>query len=125
MRIAGVTIPNDKHLEIALTAVYGVGIAKAKRVLKTAKVDGSKKPKELSDKEEQTLRQAVEEERIEGELRREVSTNVKRLKDIQSYRGSRHSKRLPARGQRTRTNARTLKGVRRTMGSGRRKLEKT
>jgi small subunit ribosomal protein S13 len=125
MRIAGVTIPEHKRLEVGLTAVYGVGLSKVKRILAAAKISGVKKPPELSGDEEGTLRQLIEGERIEGELRREISTNIKRLKDIQSYRGSRHVKRLPARGQRTKTNARTLKGVRKTMGSGRRKLEKT
>jgi small subunit ribosomal protein S13 len=125
MRIAGVTIPDHKRLEVGLTSVYGIGRSKAARMLQEAKISGVKKPKELSADEEGTLRQLVEAGRIEGELRREISGNVKRLKDIQSYRGSRHAKRLPARGQRTKTNARTLKGVRKTMGSGRRKLEKT
>lgn len=125
MRVAGITIPENKRLEVGLTAVYGVGIAKAKRILETAKIDGEKKPKELTQKDEGALRQLIEDERIEGELRREISTHIKRLKDIQSYRGLRHTKRLPVRGQRTRTNARTLKGARKTAGSGRRKLEKT
>lgn len=125
MRIGGVTIPDNKRLEIGLTAVYGVGLSKVKRILEVAKVSGAKKPKDLSGEEEGRLRQLVEQERIEGELRREISTNIKRLKDIESYRGSRHIKRLPVRGQRTRTNSRTLKGARKTMGSGRRKLEKT
>jgi small subunit ribosomal protein S13 len=84
-----------------------------------------KRANELTTEEENAIREKVESFTIEGELKREVSGNIKRLKDIQSYRGSRHAKRLPARGQRTKTNARTLKGVKKTMGSGRRKLEKT
>lgn len=126
MRIAGITLPDNKRLEIALTAVYGVGRAVAHDILDEAKIDYGKKASELSTDEENAIRTAIEEKNItiEGELRREVSTHVKRLKDIGSYRGSRHIKRLPARGQKTKTNARTLKGDRKTMGSGRRKVEK-
>lgn len=126
MRIAGVTIPENKRLEIGLTAVYGIGRPQAATILKAAGIDGSRKPTELSTDEEGEIRTAIEgqQRHIEGELRREVSSHIKRLKDIGSYRGSRHSKRLPARGQRTKTNARTLKGAKKTMGSGRRKVEK-
>ncbi|MFQ5661965.1 MAG: 30S ribosomal protein S13 [Candidatus Paceibacteria bacterium] len=125
MRISGVTIPDKKRLEYGLTAVYGIGISKSQTLLDNLNIDRGKKPSELSADEENNIRKMVEGERIEGELRREVSGNIKRLKDIKSYRGSRHAKRLPARGQRTKTNARTLKGVKKTMGSGRKKLEKT
>lgn len=125
MRIAGVTIPDNKQLAFGLTAVHGVGRPRALSLLEELKIDTTKKAPDLSTEEENALRQKVEALTIEGELRREVAGNIKRLKDIQSYRGSRHSKRLPARGQRTKTNARTLKGVRKTAGSGRRKLEKT
>jgi small subunit ribosomal protein S13 len=83
------------------------------------------KPNKLSTEQENAIRDKVESFKIEGDLKREIASNIKRLKDISSYRGSRHAKRLPARGQRTKTNARTLKGVKKTMGSGRRKLEKT
>ncbi len=126
MRIAGITIPDGKRLEIGLTAIYGIGRPRAQKILALAKIDGSKKPTELSGDEENIIRKAIEETGIiEGELRRDVGTNIKRLKDINAYRGSRHAKKLPARGQRTKTNARTLKGAKKTMGSGRRKLEKT
>lgn len=125
MRIAGVTVSDNKRLEIGLTAIHGIGRPRARLVLLSAKVDAGKKPKELSIGEENSVRKSVEEYTIEGELRREVSGNIKRLKDIKSYRGARHTKRLPARGQRTKTNARTLKGAKKTMGSGRRKTEKT
>ncbi len=125
MRISGITIPDNKHLEYALTAVHGIGNARARGILNELKIDIYKKAPELSTAEENAIRERVESYTIEGELRREISGNIKRLKDIQSYRGSRHSKKLPARGQRTKTNARTLKGVKKTMGSGRRKLEKT
>jgi small subunit ribosomal protein S13 len=125
MRIAGITIPDKMQLPYALTAIYGVGQSRARVALKQAGIEEHKKAQELTDKEEQELRRIVEGYKIEGELRREISSHIKRLKDIKSYRGSRHSKRLPARGQRTRTNARTLKGVRKTMGSGRKTAEKT
>lgn len=125
MRISGITIPDQKHLEYGLTAVFGVGHSRALSILAELGISPMKRANELSTDEENKIREKVESFRIEGELKREVSGNIKRLKDIQSYRGSRHAKRLPARGQRTKTNARTLKGVKKTMGSGRRKLEKT
>ncbi len=124
MRILGITIPDDKRLEIGLTSLYGVGRPRAHEILKKAKVDFGKKSKELSQEEENTIRTIVESYKIEADLKREVSSNIKRLKDIKSYRGSRHTKRLPARGQRTKTNARTLKGVKKTMGTGRKKEAK-
>ncbi len=125
MRISGITIPDDKQLAYALTAVYGVGLSRAKQILTELNIDVTLKPTALTTEQENAVREKVESFRIEGDLKREISANIKRLKDIQSYRGSRHAKRLPARGQRTKTNARTLKGVKKTMGSGRRKLEKT
>lgn len=126
MRIAGVTIPDDKHLAVSLTAVFGIGRTRASVVLERAGVAPTKRAKELSQDEEQKLRELVEGFTIEGDLRREVGGNVKRLKDIKAYRGTRHMHGLPARGQRTKTNSRTVRGnVRKTMGSGRRKLEKT
>jgi small subunit ribosomal protein S13 len=126
MRIAGITIPDNKRLEIALTAVFGVGRPRAKAILEEVGIDVGRKPAELSTEEETKIRQAIEAGgfSIEGELRREVSSNIKRLKDISSYRGTRHSRGLPVRGQRTKTNARTRKGPRKTAGSGRRKVEK-
>ena len=126
MRIAGITIPEEKRLEIALTAIYGVGRSRALSTLSTLGIDPGKRSKELSDKEESSLRETIEKFMIEGELRREITGNIRRLKDIKSYRGSRHVKKLPARGQQTKTNSRTVRGNRRTtMTSGRRKLEKT
>ncbi len=126
MRIAGVTIPDEKRLEIALTAVYGVGRQRAASVLKELGIDIGKRAKELTEKQEASLREIIEKFTVEGELRRQISSNIRRLKDIKSYRGSRHLKRLPARGQRSKTNSRTVRGnVRKTMTSGRRKLEKT
>jgi len=126
MRIAGITLPDNKHLRIALTSVYGIGPTRATKILAEAKVSGSKKAPELSSDEETAVRKLVEAYMIEGDLRRDVAGNIKRLKDIQSYRGSRHAKNLPVHGQRTKTNSRTSRGnVRRTMTSGKRKLEKT
>lgn len=125
MRISGINIPDNKHLSFGLTAVYGIGRTRATEILNELKIDPRAKPADLSPELENAVREKVEDFTIEGELRRKVSADIKRLKDISSYRGSRHAKRLPARGQRTKTNARTLKGVKKTMGSGRRKLEKT
>jgi small subunit ribosomal protein S13 len=125
MRILGITIPDNKRLEIALTALYGVGRSRAKSILKKASVDQSIKAKDLTVDQENEIRKVIETIKIEGDLKREVASNIKRLRDIKSYRGSRHTKRLPTRGQRTKTNSRTLRGnVRKTMGSGRKKEEK-
>jgi len=125
MRISGITIPDNKQLAYALTAVYGVGLPRATAILAELKIEPTKKPTDITTEQENAIREKVEGFTIEGELKRDISSNVKRLKDIKSYRGSRHANRLPARGQRTKTNARTLKGAKKTMGSGRRKLEKT
>jgi len=112
-------------MEFALTAIYGIGRSRAKHILAVTKVDGSIKPKDLTVEQENTIRKLVESFKIEGDLKREVAGNIKRLKDIKTYRGSRHARHLPARGQRTKTNSRTVRGnVRKTMGSGRRKEEK-
>jgi small subunit ribosomal protein S13 len=125
MRILGITIPDTKRLEIALTELYGVGRSRSLYILKVAKVDPALKTKDLSVDQENEIRKIVESMRIEGDLKREIASNIKRLKDIKTYRGSRHVKRLPVRGQRTKTNSRTLRGnVRKTMGSGRKKEEK-
>ena len=125
MRMAGVTIPNNKRLEIGLTAVFGIGRSKSIKILKDAGVDKNKKAKDLNSGEEDKIKVLMEKHKIEGDLRREISFNVKRFKDIKSYRGIRHTKRLPVRGQRTKTNSRTVRGnIRKTMGSGRKKVEK-
>lgn len=125
MRISGINIPDNKHLSFGLTAVYGIGLTRAKQILAELKIDKFAKPADISPELENLIREKVESFTIEGELKRQTSSDIKRLKDIGSYRGSRHTKRLPARGQSTKTNARTLKGAKKTMGSGRRKLEKT
>lgn len=126
MRIAGITIPEDKRLEIGLTAVYGVGRPRAQATLNSLGIDHGKRPKDLSAQEESALRDAIEKYTIEGELKRQIGANIRRLKDIKAHRGVRHLRKLPVRGQRTKTNSRTIRGnVRKTMTSGRRKLEKT
>ena len=125
MRIAGITLPDNKRLEIALTAVYGIGRPRARQLLNELDIDFGKQPKDLSVDEENSIRKLIESFKIEADLKREVSGNIKRLKDIKSYRGSRHARGLPSRGQRTKTNSRTRRGnVRKTMGSGRKKVEK-
>lgn len=121
-RIAGVTLPQNKRIEIALTYIYGIGLSLANKILRQGNVDPNKRTKELSESEVNHLREIIEKgHKVEGELRREVLMNIKRLKEIGSYRGGRHAKNLPVRGQRTKTNSRTVRGnVRKTMGSGRR-----
>lgn len=126
-RIAGVTLPANKRVDIALQYIYGIGSTTANAIVKKTGVDASIRVKDLSEADTNKLRDAVEKEyKVEGDLRREVLTNIKRLKEIGCYRGLRHIKSLPVRGQRTKTNSRTIRGnVRKTMGSGKRKLEKT
>lgn len=111
-RIAGINIPNHQHAEIALTSIYGVGRARALAICMAAGVQGSRKIKDLTDAELDRLRENVQKLTVEGDLRREVSMSIKRLMDLGCYRGNRHRKGLPVRGQRTRTNARTRKGPR-------------
>lgn len=126
MRILGITIPNNKHLDIALTSLYGIGISRANKILKEAGVSPSIKSDSLTVDQENAIRKIIEVMQIEGSLKREIASNIKRLKDIKVYRGIRHSRRLPVRGQRTKTNSRTVRGnVRKTMASGRRKESKT
>ena len=125
MRILGITIPNEKRLDIGLTILYGIGIPRARKILGEAGVAIDKKSATLTPEEENKIRKIVEDLKIEGNLKREISANIKRLKDIKSYRGTRHAKNLPVRGQRTKTNSRTGRGnVRKTMASGRKKLDK-
>jgi small subunit ribosomal protein S13 len=125
MRIAGVTLP-ETRLEIALTAVYGVGRSAAKSLLDKHKIDWGTKPADLSEAQEAAIRTDIEARTIEGNLKREIQANIKRLREIKSWRGDRHQKRLPVHGQTTRSNNRTIRGnVRKTMTSGRRTLEKT
>ncbi|MDP2734859.1 MAG: 30S ribosomal protein S13 [bacterium] len=119
-RLAGVNIPDKKQIRFALTYIYGIGPARSGKILKEAKIDPARKAADLKTEELSMLRDLIEKNyKVEGELRRELMVNVKRLRDINSWRGLRHQKRLPARGQRTRTNTRTVRGnVRKTVGSG-------
>lgn len=127
-RIAGVNIPDEKRIEIALTYIYGLGVSTSGKILDGLKIDRNIRTKDLSSGDLNKLREEIEKRyRVEGELKHEVKMNIKRLKEIKCYRGSRHQKGLPVRGQRTKTNTRTVRGnVRKTMGSGRKSsAEKT
>ena len=125
MRFSGITIPDEKRLEVGLTVFYGIGRSRAQAILKEAGVDYGKKSKDLSTDEEARIRKIVEGLKLEGDLKREVAGNIKRVKDIKAYRGTRHQRGLPSRGQRTKTNSRTRRGnTRKTMGTGRRAVEK-
>lgn len=117
MRIAGINIPDEKRIDIALSYLYGIGRNNAIDVLKKASVDASKRVKSLSEDEQKRIQKTLESYKIEGDLMAEVTASIKRLKEIGSYRGLRHSKNLPARGQRTRSNARTKRGKRVTIGA--------
>ncbi|MFH0776097.1 MAG: 30S ribosomal protein S13 [Patescibacteria group bacterium] len=123
-RIAGINLAPAKRIEAALLAITGVGRSLATKICAGAKIDPDKRVKDLSEKEEEALRAEVAKKPTEGDLRRIVNQNIKLLQDIGTYRGSRHKKRLPCRGQRTRSNARTKRGKKVTMGSGRSKVEK-
>jgi small subunit ribosomal protein S13 len=120
-RIAGVSIPDNKRIEIAMTYIYGIGRPLSKAILDELKIDANKKAVDLTQKEINDLKEYIEKHyKIEGDLRRQIMINIKRLKDIGTWRGHRHAKGLPVRGQRTKTNNRTVRGnVRKTMGSGR------
>lgn len=125
MRILGITLKEDKRMEIALTSLYGIGRPLAKKILKEAKVDFGVKAKDLSIDDENRIRSIIDAIKIEGDLKREVSSNIKRLKDIKAYRGLRHMRSLPSKGQRTKTNSRTRRGnVRKTAGTGRKSADK-
>ena len=124
MRILGITLPDEKRIEIGLTILYGVGRSRAHTVLDAAGVAYGTKPKEITVEQENAIRKMIEQYKIEGDLKREVAGNIKRLKDIKAYRGSRHQRNLPSRGQRTKTNARTRRGAKKTMGSGRKLADK-
>ena len=127
-RISGINIPENKRIEIALTYIYGIGLSLSQKILSNLKINSSIRTNKLSDDEINRLRDEIEKEyKVEGGLRQEKMMNIKRLKDISCYRGVRHTKGLPTRGQRTKTNTRTVRGnVRRTVGSGRKKsAEKT
>ena len=126
MRIAGVNIPDNKKIPFALSYLYGIGLPLAYKILKEAKIDIDQRAKDLTQQQVNKLREIIEKNyKVEGELRREIILNIKRLIDFGTYRGSSHKRNLPTRGQRTKTNSRTRRGnVRKTMTSGKRKLEK-
>lgn len=126
MRIEGTTIPENKRAEVALTYLYGIGRSLANKILEKAKISKDKKIKDFSEKETSVVRDLIKNYKIESELKRSVHGNIKRLQEIKSYRGTRHSRNLPVRGQRTKTNSRTNRPYRgrKTMTSGRRKAEK-
>ena len=126
VRIAGVNIPDNKKIPISLSYIYGIGRPLAEKILDLAHIDQNKKAKDLSAQEVNKLKDMIEKSyKVEGELRREIILNIKRLKDINAYRGMRHKRSLPVRGQRTKTNSRTRRGnTRKTMTSGKRKVEK-
>lgn len=117
MRVSGITLPENKRTDIALTYLYGIGRSNAKVVLEKAGVDGAKRMKDLSEEEQKAIAKVLEGYKLEGDLRAEVTTNIKRLKETGSYIGMRHAKGLPAHGQRTRSNARTKRGKRMTIGA--------
>ncbi len=125
MRLAGVNIPDNKKIEIALTYVYGIGRVSAGKILADVKVNPDKITKTVSSEEINKIQNFIEKNyKTEGELRQVIKTNIRRLKDIKCYRGTRHERRLPVRGQRTKTNSRTIRGnVRKTAGSGKRKTD--
>ena len=127
LRISGVNVPDDKRIVISLTYIYGIGPTTAAKILKELEISEDLKTKDLSETQQNKIRETIEKKfRIEGELKHEVRTNVKRLKEIACYKGVRHQRGLPVHGQRTKTNNRTVRGnVRKTMGSGRVKTEKT
>ncbi len=123
VRIAGINIPDNKRIEIALTYIYGIGLSASQKILKELTIDVNTRTKDLTSDDANRLRDLIEKKlRVEGELRHVVKNNIKRLKEIGCYRGTRHQKGLPSRGQRTKTNTRTVRGnTRKTMGSGRKK----
>ena len=114
-RIAGVNIPENKHVEISLTHVFGIGRKTAQNICEGLKIDYTRKISDLTEDEIELIRSSVAKINVEGDLRREISTNIKRLMDLKSYRGVRHRRKLPTRGQRTKTNARTRKGAKKPM----------
>jgi small subunit ribosomal protein S13 len=121
MRLVGIVIPDEKKIVVALTYIYGIGQTRANKIVREAKIDPDKRAKTLSLEEANRLKEVIEKNyKIEGDLRREITANIKRLKDIKTYRGIRHARRLPVRGQSTKRNSRTVRGnVRKSVGSGR------
>lgn len=126
MRLLGITLPDKKTIQYGLTTIYGIGLSRAASILDQANVDLNKKVADLTADDEAAIRKIVDELKLEGNLKREIGQNIKRLKDIGAYRGDRHARNMPARGQRTKTNSRTVRGNKRvTMASGRKTVSKT
>ncbi len=127
LRIAGINLPDDKKIKIALTHIYGIGPSTSEKILEKVGIDKELRTKDVETQDANKLRDEIEKGyKVEGDLKHEIKMNVKRLREVGCYRGSRHQKSLPVRGQRTKTNSRTVRGnVRKTMGSGRRTVEKT
>lgn len=125
MRIAGINLPKNKRAEIGLTYIYGIGRTTSAKILDSLKIDKNMRVEDITEEDAQRIRDALAKYTIEGDLRRKVTGDIKRLQDIGTYRGYRHRRKLPVRGQRTKTNARTKRGKRVTMGSGRIKEQKT
>jgi small subunit ribosomal protein S13 len=125
VRLVGVDLPSEKNVEVALTYIYGIGPSSSRKILEKTGVDPFRKVKDLTESEVVALRDAIKSYPVEGDLRKEITMNIKRLVEIGTYRGSRHRKGLPCRGQRSRTNARTKRGARKTVGLGKPKEEKT
>lgn len=125
MRLLGVNIPDNKRVEVALTSIYGIGPSRAREILQATKIDPNKRVKDLTAEEANVIKTDIDQRcKVEGELRLMVKQNINLLKELQAYRGIRHMRKLPAKGQRTRTNSRTVRGnVRRTVGSGKRKVD--
>ena len=125
MRLLGINIPDNKRIEIAMTYMYGIGLSRSRELLRESKISLEKRTKELTQDEMNRIKNWIEKHyRVEGDLRQVIRRNIQRLKELQTYRGTRHAKRLPVRGQRTKTNSRTVRGnVRKTAGSGRRKTD--
>ena len=125
MRLFGITVPDQKRIDVSLTYFYGIGKTTSQAILKSIHIDPAKRTKDLDPEETNKIKDYIEKNlKIEGELRQIIRANISRLKDIQSYRGARHSRKLPVRGQRTKTNSRTVRGnTRKTAGSGKRKVD--
>ncbi|MDI6731589.1 MAG: 30S ribosomal protein S13 [Candidatus Margulisbacteria bacterium] len=124
VRIVGVDLPNEKHIVIALSYIYGIGPTLAQKILAATNIEPMTRVKNLTDSEVVAIRDVIKEIRVEGDLRKDITLDIKRLSEIGTYRGFRHNRGLPVRGQRTRTNARTRRGKRKTIGMGKRKEEK-
>ncbi|MDD4179079.1 MAG: 30S ribosomal protein S13 [Candidatus Margulisbacteria bacterium] len=123
VRLAGVDLPANKRVDVALTYIFGIGDSLSQKILTKAQIEPHRKVKDLNDQETLAIREVIKDYQVEGDLRKDITSSIKRLIDIGAYRGTRHRKGLPCRGQRTKTNARTLRGKRKTVGLGKKKEE--